>query len=488
MAPPREIAMTTVPRRRFSDEAGMTVIEVVVAALILVIGAIAVMSAVDTAARSTYRAEQNQIVVNRLQQELERVRQLPFNQVGLTSVPTHDTDQTNPNWRVSGTSYALGRNGTSARPMVYNGGTLYGGGTVSGGALSTGPLNFESGDVHGKIYRYVVWLNDDSCPEALCPGSQDAKRVIVAALLDRTASGGQRVYQEIHADITDPDAHPVENALPPGEDENSTWQFWLTDTPCDEDTRQPITADHATHNTQGVCSDGAQSGVTRGAPDLMFTESPPLDPDFPPDAQPLFDYGTDVEPVANPDQDTGLQMKHPTGDDPSGCLPFDINSVAEPNEQWKIHKWLSPPIPDGFDVQLAGRGALSIWTQTINGAAHNGQICVWLFTREVTENAHGAPVEVDTPVVNLDDLGAGDHFRYVADEWPSGEWNEVVVPMHFAAPTGGAVHLVPGARVGVAIGIHKTGTAPGEGLQFNYDTPSFDSRLELDTNSELPSF
>lgn len=472
-------------RRLAPSDAGMTIVEVLVAALILVIGSIAVLSAVDTAARSTFRAEQSQVVVNRLQEEMEKIRQLPFDEVALASLPTHDANQKSPSWRVSGTSFALGRDGTDARPMAYNGGPLQGGGTISGGTVASGPTSFQGGDVHGGIYRYVVWLNDDSCPEALCPGSQDTKRVIVAALLDSTASGGQQIYQEIHADLVDPDAEPVDNALPPGEDEEAAWQFWLTDTPCSSGTRQPITGEHLTHNTLGTCNDGLHTGDSAGAPDLMFTEAPPLDPGFPPDAQPLYDYATDVEPVSGADQDKGLQMKVPSGSGgTTGCLPFNLGGVPESNKELKVHRWLSPAIPNGYDVLLNGRGALSLWTQTINGAVHRGEICVWLFTRQF--NPDGVPV--DTPVRNLDDPLADDHFPYPQASWPSGNWSEVEVPAHFAAANGGAVHLLPGTRLGLAVGVHRNGTLPGDGLQFNYDTPSFDSRLEVQTSSLLPIF
>ena len=33
-----------------------------------------------------------------------------------------------------------------------------------------------------------------------------------------------------------------------------------------------------------------------------------------------------------------------------------------------------------------------------------------------------------------------------------------------------------------------SGTLPGDGLQFVYDNPSYDSRLEVDTHSLLPAF
>jgi len=466
-------------------EDGFSVAEAMVAGLILVIGGLAVLATVDTAARSTFRAEQSQVEVNRLQEEIERIVQLPFAQVALTSVPAHDTAAGNPNWRVSGTDFALSRNGTDKRALVHEGGSLQGGGTVTGAAVAPGPTPFESGDVSGSIYRYVVWLNDDSCPESLCPGSQDKKRVIVAALLDQTGSGGERAYQEVHADLVDPDAEPVENPLPPGEDQDSAWQFWLTDTPCNYDIRQPIVADHATHNTLGICDDELKTGETQGAPDLMFTEAPDLDPNFPPGDQPLYDYAQDVEPAENPGQDRGLQMKVPSGlAGMSECLPLDPEGLSEAEKQWKIHKWLSPEIPDGYDVLLEGRGTLSLWTQTINGAIHPGKICAYLFTRELDPD--GQPV--DAAVVNLDDPLAGDDFVYEESPWPSGDFAEIEIPMHFAAANGGAVHLLPGTRLGLAVAVHRDATLPGDGLQFNYDTPSFDSKLEIKTNSLLPIF
>jgi Tfp pilus assembly protein PilE len=465
------------------EEQGFTVVEAMVAALILVIGGLAVLAAVDTAARSTFRAEQSQVQVNVLQEEIERIRELPYESVALTSAPAHSNDQDNPNWRVSGATFAISRDGSDARTMVVQGGALAGGGAISGAAISPGPTPFESGDVAGDIYRYVVWMNDDTCPEALCPGVQDKKRVVVASVLDETASGGERIYQEAHTDLTDPEAQRVQNALPPGDDVDSAWQFWLTDTPCNNSSRQPIVSSHQTHNTLGTCSTGMRTGTTSGAPDLMYTEAPPLDPNHPPEDQPLYDYATDVEPNAGTDK--GLQMKVPSGAlSGTGCLPLDLGSSTEGNKQWKMHRWLSPPIPNGYDVLLDGRGTLSLWTQTINGAVHPGRICVYLFTRQL--NVLGVPV--DTPVVNLDNPTAADHFPYAEASWPSSEWAEIDIPMHFAAANGGSVRLLPGTRLGLAIGVHRSGTLPGEGLQFNYDTPSFDSRLEIETRSLLPSF
>lgn len=451
-------------------------IEAVMAVMILAIGALGVLAAIDTGVRGSYKAEQSQVAVNQVQAELERIRTLPYSQVALTGLPTSGTQTDDPAWRVSGSSYALGRDGTTPMPLVYNGSALAAGGTVTGGTLSPAPTPFESGDVGGTIHRYVVWVNDPKCPESLCPGTQDLKRVIVAARLADTAAGGDRGYQEMQTDFVDPAVTPVSNPVPPGEGDEDTYAtFWLTDTPCDQSERQPLTGDHLTHNTLGACSAGLLTGLVGGAPDLMYVEQPALDPDYPDDQQPLYDYSTDVEPEQNPSSDRGLQIRTPTLD---GCIfsPSLLDGVP----QQKVHRWVSQPIPDGFSLLLNGEATLSLWTHTIDGSIHPGKICVWLFSRKL--NLLGEPV--DTPVVNLS-IPNLTWFPHEQASWPSGNWTEVTVDMDFLYA---AQALLPGERLGLAISVERSGTNPGQGLEFMYDHPSFDSRLQVKTSSALPIF
>src|SRR5207248_11105242 len=126
-------------------------VEVMVAALILVIGSLAVLSLVTASAHNSYRSEQSQVVSNLLQQEMEKIQQLPYDQIALTGVPSDSTDTNNPDWRIQGTSYSITQDGTQPRSLVYNGGSLDGGGTVSGGAVDPGPTAFTSGGVSGEI-------------------------------------------------------------------------------------------------------------------------------------------------------------------------------------------------------------------------------------------------------------------------------------------------------------------------------------------------
>jgi hypothetical protein len=468
-------------------EDGLTVVEVMVAAMILVIGALAVLQIVDAAARNNYRGEEAQVVNNRLQVEMEKIKQLPYEQVALTGLPEDTSDLADPRWRTQGTNFAVTKQGGSPQPLVYNGSALYGGGTVSGGAIDSTPTTFTTGDVHGTIYRSVVWDNDPTCPEAQCPGEQDLKRVIVAVRADTTASGGVRPYQEVQSQIVDPEARAPTSPPCPGQTCSETakpWTFFLTDTSCNSATRQPIVDNHLTHNTNGVCATGLKdaddcdvTGCPPGAPDLMFTEAPPLDPE-----SPIYDYATDVEPPIDPDQDKGIQMLKPTSD---GCISSLFQPLAgtgtllnDPDaiRMQTVHKWVSPPMGDGFNVTLDGEGTLDLWTQSVNGVSYSGQICIWLFERQLDGN--GVPVQ--TPASNLD-LGGAPYFTWSQSPWPT-TWTELQIPLNFDEMT-----LGPDSRLGLAIQVERQGTSGG-GLQFMYDEPSFDSRVEVKTHSALPNF
>jgi hypothetical protein len=473
--------------RRLAREDGISIAEVLIAALILTIGSLAVLNLVGAAARNVYRGEQSQVVSNRLQDEMERIKQLPYDEIALTGVPQDTSDLKDPRWRTQGTNFAVTQEGGSPQALVYDGSALVEGGSVTGGAIDPTPSSFVSGDVHGTVYRFVVWEDDSSCSEALCPGAQDLKRVIVAVRLDTTASGGPRPYQEVQSQLVDPEVKPADNENPPvPTDDAKPWTFFLTDTSCDNATRQSITGDHLTHNTDGACGAGLKdvddcdvTGCAPGAPDLMFTEAPPLDPE-----SPIYDYATDVEPPIDPDQDKGIQTLKPGTD---GCLSSlfqpltDINGTLlndpDATRMQTIHKWVSPPMGTGFEVDLDGEGVLDLWTQSVNGVAYSARICIWLFERHL--DANGVPV--DTPAVNLD-VGGATHFTYSRDPWPT-TWTELQIPLNFDL----GITLGPNSRLGLAISVERQGTSGG-GMQFMYDEPSFDSRLEVKTHSALPNF
>ncbi len=468
----------------------MTLVEVVVAAMLLVLASLAVLSVVDTSVRNTYRAQAGQVRSDRIQQELEKMTRTPYKDLALTGLPPSSSDPNSPSSRVSGTTFGIDRAATQTRPLAYNGGAVPQGGTVSGGTISPGgpsdpSAHFTSGNVSGTIYRYVVWDNSDSCP---APAAPCMKRAIVAVALDATASGGTRPYQEVQGQIFDPDAKRSGGDDPEG-DNTVPWTFWLTDTACNFATRQPIAGQHATHNTRSTCgaaNSGSRTGSNAGPPDLMYTQAPPLDPNFPDDQQPLHDYSTDVEPSSGPNEDAGLQQLSS-----HNCiglvnlfrgLPL-LGNLLDGNNYLKIHKWLSPKIPPGFNnILFHGNATLNLWTRTVNDGVYSGGICVWLFAREL--DILGQPF--DFPILNVTNILDPDYplnltfVPYHQNPWPHGEWQEISIPL----PISLGSNLLVGYQLGLAIAVDQSKT--GGGLEFAYDAPSYDSRLQVQTTGSLP--
>src|SRR3954454_8250383 len=115
---------------------GISMIEVMIAALVLTLGALAMLGLVSSQAHNTFRGEQSQVVSNRLQEEMEKIKALPYSQIAMSGLPTDTTDTTDPRWRTSGTSYSTAQGGTVFGPVVVNGNPLIDGRAVtSGGGL-----------------------------------------------------------------------------------------------------------------------------------------------------------------------------------------------------------------------------------------------------------------------------------------------------------------------------------------------------------------
>jgi hypothetical protein len=453
-------------RQRFAAEDGLGIVEVVVAAVLLVGGALATMGLMDAAHRQSYRAEQSQVITNRLQAEMEAIKRLEYTKVALTATPAHATNPDDPNYRVmdgtGGSSFALNRNGTDLAPLVVNGAD-----SVTGGVVDPGPTPFtsgdlgsgEEGDVGGNIYRYVTWVDDPNCPEEACPGTKDLKRVIVALKLDDTVSGGARTgYTEIQSDVVDGSISQVEGATPPPAAPAEAIHYSLSDTPCREGSNPRVApSNHDAHNTLGACSAGVQTGATMGAPDRLYNaaRSP-----IPAGQTGSYDFSLDV--LTQEPSDAGLQM--PVQPKVCDYAP----SRAEAGVQ--VHRWVTAPVGPA-DFVLDGTASLTLYSKTINAAVHSAKLCIWVFVREPT--ATGG--EADTLIT--DATTGATYFTYTtgAQNWNSGpSWGpSYQIPLTFQE-----LRVDPGDRLGLALAVDAAGT-PGEALQFRYDHPQNDSVLTV---------
>jgi Tfp pilus assembly protein PilV len=489
--------------RRFSAESGISVVEVLIAAVILTLSALAIATLSSGATHTTFRAEQEQVVANRLQNELERIRQLPFSQVALASKPVPSNQIAEPSARVSadGTQFDLNRNGTNTKPLAYAGGPTPEGSPLGCGAsgqpscaVNPGPEPFQSGDVTGKIYRYVVY---PGVPAACTGCSPDYfKRIIVAIRLDTTTAGGTHTYQEVQSNVSSPDAVPGNNPVPPC-DQNTdcpnqqSAMFWLTDTPCNNTTRIPPSS-HATHNTRGRCTDGGQTGLTRGAPDLMLTDPPSVAVGDPPD------YSQDVSRTETPKiglallrttSAPGCAAQVLTGNAPNQMLDL---SAIESTPQLKIHTWVSNELSSTFGALTSADATLELWTKSLGGAAYPGKMCVYVFKRiRINQNLGGVQTDfvVDVPaVINL----SHPYLEISRTTWPQA-WktistgrfdvkltsvDDVLNQLRSQLPAAQFTE-VGQPRLGLALTVEQDNGASA--LDFMYDEATYNSRFELDT-------
>jgi type II secretory pathway pseudopilin PulG len=466
--------------RNHKNQDGFTIIEVLIAALILVLGAIATFGVLVSATHSTQRAKASQVALDRAQQELEALRSLSDEELALTSTPGHETSEESPNYRVLNGKFALkgGSTPSEYKELVANGGVRYPDETIEKGVVSPGPTSFTSGDVSGKVYRYIVWRNDSSCSSETCPGEQDYKQIIVAVRLNSTASKNTPGnYVEVQSNFVDPEHSAADNPIAGSEGVVTAQQFFLSDTPCSSTgttSRQEIAGDHLLHNTLGTCANGLQTGKTEGAPDALLTGAPPdLTPEDP--TTPLvYDYSTDYSVYNVPTAETakGIQIRR---DETSGCH-FTPTGTTAP--QWQVHRWVTDKMTKPFKMtsgEGSGSATIDFFTRALSDSQYTGKLCIFLYKRNDSTSK--------TELLK-DSQGGAEYWTFVPTTgnkyWPSGKWEEVTKTLTFNGP----VEVKEGERLGLALSVERAGTQ-GDAIPILYDHPRYRSRIEVDTTTPL---
>jgi type II secretory pathway pseudopilin PulG len=462
------------------EEMGFTIIEVLIATLIVVVGALAAFGMLSDAVQNTARAKSTQVALDLAQQEVEALHSLSNKELALTGVPPHSTDSLVPNYRInSGSgSFALSREPlTRYQKLVRNGGEIEGssGKVIEGGVVNPGPTPFVNGDVSGTVYRYIVWRNDTACGEK-CPTQQDYKQIIVAVKLDTPGNQvAERGYVEVQSDFVDPTDSPRNDPVPNSSGKVVTaQQFYLTDTPCSATgvtERQEITGDHLLHNTLGTCASGLQTGTTAGAPDALLLGAPPDPAPEDPTNPPLYDYSNDTYLEPTPDTDKGVQIRR---DDTTGCH-YVPTGTADPESQ--VHRWVTDPMTAAFT--MTEKVTIEFYSRTLNGGLYTGTACVYLYDRHETGSP---PVAVDSMLTNK--TGNTAYWTYTPAgnaSWPQADWERIRLTMTFNK----APYTIPaGDRLGVALSVERSNT-PADAIPFMYDHPKYPSRLEVDTSTPI---
>jgi Tfp pilus assembly protein PilV len=194
--------------QRAREEDGFTIIEVLVAAFILVLGSLAVFLTFAAAIHNVQRGRETQIASSIAQREVEKIRSLPYERVAMTALPTTSAETANPAKRVSGSEFALNRAGTELAPIAVATTGLcstakpcVNSSPSSSCVGGTSPGTFTNGTAKGSVYCYVATLKDSAC-EVATGKTCTFKRIVVAVWLEKAGNQSSRpAYYELQSNI-----------------------------------------------------------------------------------------------------------------------------------------------------------------------------------------------------------------------------------------------------------------------------------------------
>jgi type II secretory pathway pseudopilin PulG len=177
------------------DEEGFTLVELLIAIVVLVVGIFAVIMAFDATRRLASNNEAQTVRAQVAEKDLQQIISQGYDAIGLSSTPTHSTDPNNPTYYVNGSTFQWDLTNSSRTE------TLCTAATSCTGSVAPGPTAWTSGDASGQIYRFVTWVND-TCTGA-CSSTTDFKRITV--MVTQTNQDGPQKPLLVSTLVSDPD-------------------------------------------------------------------------------------------------------------------------------------------------------------------------------------------------------------------------------------------------------------------------------------------
>jgi prepilin-type N-terminal cleavage/methylation domain-containing protein len=165
-------------RRRIAREEGFSLVELMMATLVLAIGLLALVSGLDHSRESVNRSEKIEAATHQAEEAIERVLAMRYDRVALPLLPANSTSQADPRFYVSGTTYHWDQGTESAPPeeLVVD--------AVDGDVANSYDWADSDSRLEGEVHQFVT-LTGDRCTGTGCPsGAQSAKRVTVAVTVE----------------------------------------------------------------------------------------------------------------------------------------------------------------------------------------------------------------------------------------------------------------------------------------------------------------
>ncbi|MGQ0825740.1 MAG: prepilin-type N-terminal cleavage/methylation domain-containing protein [Actinomycetota bacterium] len=172
-------------------EDGFTLVELVVALALVAVVAVGFTVSIGLGFRSVAIARQRQTASELSSGRLEHMRNVPYEQVALSTAPIHDPDELLPDHWVSADGSTYDTNGDEpggVESLIVD--------TTAGQVLHLeDPV--EVGATVMEIYQYVTWVDDGTIV-----GTQDYRRITVVVRYKAPAANGVNVLQRASTFVT----------------------------------------------------------------------------------------------------------------------------------------------------------------------------------------------------------------------------------------------------------------------------------------------
>jgi Tfp pilus assembly protein PilV len=401
-------------------EAGFTIVEVLVAIMLLSVGVLSTIAVFVSSQKLSLVAEHQTSMAHRAQRELERLQSLSYTQLAMTVAPVHSSDSHSPDYYVTAAGdFQYDRNNAvNTAPFAIDSTNGVFTPTTEAAAspcpAATNPCSWTDGRLSGYVYDFVTWATDPNCGPG-CPPSNDYKRITVMvtltgashpskpALVSTIVANPQAAPTGTTSDSlqnplgssstscqvgTDASGQPISGSCTNGIN-GTPIASYLYDTSSldssgrDVTTRQPILGDHPTHQTIAQVSSGLLGVLCNVLnlgllnftgcqnPNLMDSTPPPT-PAAPNPLPSVYKYSTDV-----------------TGDTYAGgqILKQDVSCSSTPSWATGTNEnrgdfWVTPPLAS--NTTLNGSGGATLYMQSATGVNVTVTICLGIYVAPQT--------------------------------------------------------------------------------------------------------
>jgi prepilin-type N-terminal cleavage/methylation domain-containing protein len=154
-------------RTRLEAEDGFSLIELLAALTILLVGILGVTATLDKTRDAVSTSEVRETAVHRAEREIERLRALPYTELALASIPANSPNQADPAFYVQGSQYQWDpADAARVAPLI------------TGGAIAP-RTTWTDGRMSGTLQVYITSYTDTAVA-----GGPQAKRIIVGVTVN----------------------------------------------------------------------------------------------------------------------------------------------------------------------------------------------------------------------------------------------------------------------------------------------------------------